>query len=62
MLNDAGIPEPNFEQPPLQAAQTGYVPGWLKHTPSYESVAGGRSSEVIEYEGGLWPTFLYPPA
>lgn len=36
--------------------------GWVKHEPYYETAAGGRSVEYLEYEYGVWPLLLYPLA
>lgn len=36
-----------------------FVYGYLFHMPSYDTSIGGKSTEVLEYEYGLWSTFLY---
>lgn len=47
---------------PALAAQTGYIYGWLKQTPSIQTVAGGRVECSVEYVREVWPTLFYPAA
>jgi hypothetical protein len=37
----------------------GFVYGWLQHMPSYALVAGNKAQFQVEWEYGLWSTFLY---
>jgi len=34
--------------------------GWVKHAPYYDTAAGNRTVEYLEYEYGLWPVLMYP--
>lgn len=39
---------------------TGYVEGWLKQSPTIQTVAGGRVECSVEYVYETWPTIFYP--
>lgn len=56
----------NFNLPPTDAIVThagiDFIYGWLKHEPWYDTAAGNRTVEYLEYEYGLWPLLLYPGA
>jgi hypothetical protein len=63
MINDQGVKnllnfslasEAYSDSPP-----SGFVYGWLKHCPWYETAVGNRTTENVEFEFGLWPTVLY---
>jgi hypothetical protein len=37
----------------------GFVYGWLQHEPTYTLVANNKAQFQVEWEYGLWSTFLY---
>lgn len=42
-----------------EVAPVDFTYGWLKHMPRHETVVGNRSSQVVEFEFGLWANILY---
>lgn len=45
---------------PALTAQAGYIYGWLKQTPTIQTVAGGRVECSVEYVREVWPLIFYP--
>lgn len=51
---------PNFTIPTApDAAPDGFSYGWKFAPPTYEAASDGHTSEVLEFEFGLWPDLLY---